>query len=182
MAVPGSYRVERMCAGRLLVHPRGLRLEAACIGGRIDVLLREPRRPRLGSGDCRDAERCVCGQPRGGRGAAARVDDREWRAAARGLAADPGGALLQARHGGLRVTSGSRAFVARHVGLLGGQDMPMLGEGTRGHRWRLMRELMDRENVDALAFTTGAFFQFATNFSTDVRPWERPVVCGVPRS
>ena len=28
--------------------------------------------------------------------------------------------------------------------------------------------------VDALVFTTADFFQFATNFHTDVQPWERP--------
>lgn len=59
--------------------------------------------------------------------------------------------------------------------------MPTLGPATQRHRLELMRRLMDREDVDALAFTTSAYFQFATNFSTDVRPWERPVVCVVPR-
>src|SRR5579885_1660728 len=57
----------------------------------------------------------------------------------------------------------------------------MIGEATREHRWRQMRELMDSEGVDALAFTSAAFFQFATNFSTDVRPWERPIICVVAR-
>jgi Xaa-Pro aminopeptidase len=60
--------------------------------------------------------------------------------------------------------------------------MSMLGNPTRDHRRRMMHELMDQEGVDAIAFTTGAFFQFATNFSTDVRPWERPIVCVVPRN
>src|ERR1700735_1211254 len=60
--------------------------------------------------------------------------------------------------------------------------MATLGPATRDHRLRLMRDLMDRERVDALAFTTAAFFQFATNFSTDVRPWERPIVCLIPRN
>ncbi len=60
--------------------------------------------------------------------------------------------------------------------------MPTLGAPTRNHRLRLIWELMDREDVDALAFTTASFFQFATNFSTDVRPWERPIVCVIPRN
>ena len=58
--------------------------------------------------------------------------------------------------------------------------MSTLGTATQRHRLHLMRQLMDQEDVDALAFTTAAYFQFATNFSTDVRPWERPVVCVVP--
>jgi Xaa-Pro aminopeptidase len=60
--------------------------------------------------------------------------------------------------------------------------MPILGPATQLYRLRMMWDLMDREAVDALAFTTAAYFQFATNFSTDVRPWERPIVCVVPRS
>lgn len=44
-----------------------------------------------------------------------------------------------------------------------------------------MRDLMDRQGYDALAFVSGSFFQFATNFATDVAPWERPIVCVVPR-
>src|SRR5258705_4267694 len=63
-----------------------------------------------------------------------------------------------------------------------GLEMPTLGAATQNHRLRLMWELMDHEDVDAVAFTTAAFFQFATNFSTDVRPWERPIVCVIPRS
>src|SRR3569833_1359697 len=59
--------------------------------------------------------------------------------------------------------------------------MPKLGVATRDHRLGAMRALMDRESVDALAFTTASFVQFATNFQTDVRPWERPIVCVVPR-
>jgi Xaa-Pro aminopeptidase len=59
--------------------------------------------------------------------------------------------------------------------------MPTLGVATRDHRLRLMWNLMDREEVDALAFTSAAYFQFATNFSTDVRPWERPIICVIPR-
>jgi Xaa-Pro aminopeptidase len=60
--------------------------------------------------------------------------------------------------------------------------MAFLGTATRDYRHGLMRELMDLEGLDALAFTSADFFQFATNFSTDVQVWERPVVCVVPRN
>lgn len=60
--------------------------------------------------------------------------------------------------------------------------MAFLGSVTREYRYRLMRDLMDRESLDALAFTSADFFQFATNFSTDVQVWERPIVCIVPRN
>ncbi len=57
----------------------------------------------------------------------------------------------------------------------------LLTTATRDYRYNLMAELMDRERLDALAFTTGSFFQFATNFDTDVQTWERPILCVVPR-
>jgi Xaa-Pro aminopeptidase len=60
--------------------------------------------------------------------------------------------------------------------------MAFLGTEVRDDRHGRMRALMDREGLDALAFTTADFFQFATNFSTDVQPWERPIVCVVPRN
>ena len=60
--------------------------------------------------------------------------------------------------------------------------MAFLGTEVRTHRHEQMRALMDREGLDALAFTTADFFQFATNFSTDVQTWERPIVCVVPRN
>ncbi len=59
--------------------------------------------------------------------------------------------------------------------------MAFLGTAVRSYRHGLMRDLMDREGLDALAFTSGDFFQFATNFHTDVLPWERPILCVVPR-
>ncbi len=59
--------------------------------------------------------------------------------------------------------------------------MAFLGTEVREYRLTLMRDLMDREGLDALAFTSGDFFQFATNFHTDVLPWERPILCVVPR-
>lgn len=60
--------------------------------------------------------------------------------------------------------------------------MAVLSKIVRGYRFGMMREVMDRAGYDALAFTTADFFQFATNFSTDVLTWERPVVCVVPRN
>lgn len=60
--------------------------------------------------------------------------------------------------------------------------MAFLGTAVRDYRFGLMQELMDREGLDALAFLTGDFFQFATNFHTDVQPWERPIVAIVPRN
>ena len=59
--------------------------------------------------------------------------------------------------------------------------MGFLGAAVRNHRLRLMRELVDRDGLDALAFTSADFFQFAAKFSTDVLPWERPILCVLPR-
>jgi Xaa-Pro aminopeptidase len=60
--------------------------------------------------------------------------------------------------------------------------MPKLGHATRDFRVAQMQALMDAEGLDALAFTTGDNFQFATNFHTDVQVWERPIVCVIPRN
>jgi Xaa-Pro aminopeptidase len=60
--------------------------------------------------------------------------------------------------------------------------MAFLGSATRNHRFGLMREMMDLEGYDALAFTQADFFQFVTNFHTDVLTWERPILCVVPRN
>lgn len=60
--------------------------------------------------------------------------------------------------------------------------MAFLGTTVRDYRFGLMQALMDREGYDALAFTQGDFFQFATNFHTDVQTWERPILCIVPRN
>jgi Xaa-Pro aminopeptidase len=43
----------------------------------------------------------------------------------------------------------------------------------------MMRDLMKRDRLDALIFTTADFFQFATNFHVDVQPWERPILACV---
>jgi Xaa-Pro aminopeptidase len=60
--------------------------------------------------------------------------------------------------------------------------MAFLGTAVRDDRHGRMMALMDRLGLDAIAFTTADFFQFATNFSTDVQPWERPIVCVIPRN
>jgi Xaa-Pro aminopeptidase len=61
------------------------------------------------------------------------------------------------------------------------KDRPLLTTATRDYRYDLMTQFMDRERLDALAFTSGSFFQFATNFDTDVQTWERPILCVIPR-
>jgi Xaa-Pro aminopeptidase len=60
--------------------------------------------------------------------------------------------------------------------------MAFLSTITRDYRHGLMMDLMDREGLDALIFRSGDFFQFATNFATDVQTWERPIACVVPRN
>ncbi len=60
--------------------------------------------------------------------------------------------------------------------------MAFLGSAVHEHRMDAMRALMEREELDALAFTSADFFQFATNFATDVQTWERPVLVLVPRA
>jgi Xaa-Pro aminopeptidase len=57
-----------------------------------------------------------------------------------------------------------------------------IGAATRDYRTRLMRELMDREQLDALAFTSPHYFKFATHFTADVSGFERPGICVVPRN
>ena len=57
-----------------------------------------------------------------------------------------------------------------------------VGEATRRHRERLLNALMDREQLDALAFTTPDYFKFATHFTADVSGFERPGICVIPRS
>jgi Xaa-Pro aminopeptidase len=59
--------------------------------------------------------------------------------------------------------------------------MPFLSQGVWAARRQGMNETMDREGLDALAFTTADFVQFATNFNLDVQTWERPVLVVVPR-
>jgi len=59
--------------------------------------------------------------------------------------------------------------------------MPKLTQAVWRYRHDQMVRLMDELAVDALVFTTADFFQFATNFHTDVQPWERPIFAVVPR-
>ena len=60
--------------------------------------------------------------------------------------------------------------------------MAFLSTVTRDYRFKLIHEMMDREGLDAIAFTSADFFQFVTNFATDVQVWERPILCVVPRN
>lgn len=60
--------------------------------------------------------------------------------------------------------------------------MPKLTKKTRDYRHEKMLALMDSLKVDALVFTSGDFFQFVTNFHTDVQPWERPIFAVIPRN
>lgn len=57
-----------------------------------------------------------------------------------------------------------------------------LGPATRAFRADRMRELMDREQLDALAFGTEDYIKFASNFDVDVSGFERPSLCVVPRN
>ncbi|MGH8832562.1 MAG: M24 family metallopeptidase [Polaromonas sp.] len=60
--------------------------------------------------------------------------------------------------------------------------MPKLTQAVWQYRQEKMNALMDTLRVDALIFTTGDFFQFASNFHTDVSTWERPIFAVVPRN
>ena len=60
--------------------------------------------------------------------------------------------------------------------------MPKLTAATRDARFAKINALMDSLKLDALVFTSGDFFQFATNFHTDVQPWERPIFAVFPRN
>lgn len=59
--------------------------------------------------------------------------------------------------------------------------MGFLSDTVRDYRFGLMRAAMDRNGWDAIGFTTADFFQFATNFHTDVLTWERPILFMLPR-
>lgn len=60
--------------------------------------------------------------------------------------------------------------------------MPKLTKAVWTHRFTKMQALMDETRTDAIVFTGADFFQFATNFHTDVLPWERPIFAVVPRN
>lgn len=57
-----------------------------------------------------------------------------------------------------------------------------VGPATREFRADRMRELMDGEQLDALAFATEDYIKFASNFDVDVSGFERPSLCVVPRN
>src|SRR5262249_46020565 len=59
--------------------------------------------------------------------------------------------------------------------------MAFLTRKTFDYRCHLMRELMDASALNALAFASGDFFQWVTNFHVDVQTWERPIAVVVPR-
>jgi Xaa-Pro aminopeptidase len=54
-----------------------------------------------------------------------------------------------------------------------------VGMETGAHRARLMRDLMDGEQFDALVFTSGLYLKFAANFND---AWDGEGVCVVPRN
>ena len=60
--------------------------------------------------------------------------------------------------------------------------MAFLSRAVYEARLSSMRQLMDDQRLDAIGFLTPEYFQWATNYSLDVRPWERPVAVMVPRS
>lgn len=64
---------------------------------------------------------------------------------------------------------------------INGIQMPQLTQAVWHYRREKMFRLMDDLAVDALVFTTADFFQYATNFHTDVQPWERPIFAVIPR-
>lgn len=58
--------------------------------------------------------------------------------------------------------------------------MKFLSRSVWEYRRNLMRELMARNRLDGLLFTSAEFFQFTTNFNVDVQTWERPILVCVP--
>lgn len=90
------------------------------------------------------------------------------------------GSLLAA---GAVQSLGANAFAQSQRGSAAGNGRLVgVGPATRDYRARLMRELMDREQIDALAFTSSEYIKFAVNFNTDVLFFERPTLCVIPRN
>lgn len=58
--------------------------------------------------------------------------------------------------------------------------MAFLSKAVFDYRRDLMGDLMRARDLDALGFQGPEFCQFATNYHTDVRPWERPILVVVP--
>ena len=54
--------------------------------------------------------------------------------------------------------------------------MPVLSQKARDYRMTLLRDMMAREQLDAVILTSSDFFQWATNFQVDVQIWERPIL------
>ena len=59
--------------------------------------------------------------------------------------------------------------------------MPFLSRAVFDARLGDMRRLMEAEGLDALLFGQPDFAFYASNFSVDVEPWERPTAVVVPR-
>ncbi len=59
--------------------------------------------------------------------------------------------------------------------------MPFLSRDVFARRLDAMRRLMEADGLDALIFGQPDFAFFASNFSVDVEPWERPTAVVVPR-
>jgi len=80
-------------------------------------------------------------------------------------------------------TRGSAAWAEKTRPRLAVGGRPVgVGTATRDYRTRLMHELMDREQLDGLAFSSSDYFRFATNFDMDVSGFERPSLCVIPRN
>jgi len=60
--------------------------------------------------------------------------------------------------------------------------LAFLSSAVYDSRLNLMKALMDECRLDALGLLTPEYFQWATNYFLDVRPWERPVAVIVPRN
>ena len=58
--------------------------------------------------------------------------------------------------------------------------MAFLSKAVFEYRLGMMRRLMEKQGLDALAFTRADFCFFATNIRPDVAPWERPFLTIVP--
>lgn len=59
--------------------------------------------------------------------------------------------------------------------------MAFLSKAVFESRMEAMQAMMRREELEALAFTSGDFFQYASNYHLDVQTWERPVALFITR-
>jgi Xaa-Pro aminopeptidase len=59
--------------------------------------------------------------------------------------------------------------------------MPFLSRAVFEYRREAMTRLMEEDGLDALLFGQPDFAFFASNFSVDVEPWERPTAVVIPR-